>query len=189
MIFAQSLEITGTREDFKELLQYTAPDEIKLLAKINELLTRTACYGCDRLYENLSDLLQCSSGYQPTFVDYGFCQNAADSLTLRLLQHPDYRVELAIRLQSDGTKIRLEVEDNGTGIDATVEPSLFYEKIASKKEVEGGIILNGGAGEHLWLAKRKIDALGGKIDYLNKGQNRGALFWYEIPVASIVVRP
>lgn len=187
MMFAEYLNITGTRDDFQELLHYTSPDEIKLLAKINDLLTATAYRGCERLYGNLATLLNCSL-VRPTFVDEGFCENAADSLTLRLLQHPDYRAELAIRLQSDGTMVRLEVEDNGTGIDAAVESSLFDEKIASQKKAEGGIIFNGGAGEHLWLAKKKIDALGGKMWYLNKGRNRGALFWYEIPLESIVVQ-
>lgn len=189
MRFAESFGLKMSQEGLNSIVPGIYDSEIQRLAEINYILSRTAMLSCSRMYADLASLFNCRLN-EPTFVNKGFIANAGDSLATRLQASPDYIAELAVRLTADASRVRLEVEDNGTGIDEAVEPLLFLERIKSYKRVpESERIWNGGAGGHLLSAKRKIDALGGKMWYLNKGQNRGALFWYELPIESIVVRP
>jgi len=183
-MFAHSLEIRVTLEDLRQTVPRLAGEtEAQRLLRMNSLLCTTADGACLRHYETLAILLNRALVFRPSYVDLGFCSNASDSIMTMLLRYADFVGDLSVRLEGNGETIRLAVEDNGTGIDPEIEPLLFASTFSSPKKQEAlGEMYLGGRGIHLYEAKKRIEAVGGKIDYINKGKNRGALFWYEIPV-------
>ena len=192
MIFASTLEIRVTREELRGLV-YPKADEknIAILQRMNEVLYGSASNYCTDLYKMLNS-------YFPQvlprpgfafFVDEGFCMNASDSLMLMFQRYPKHVAELAVRVRANETHVGLEVEDNGTGIDPAVEHRLFIEEIRSKKRGKLKDVYHGGQGIHLYEAKKIIDDLGGRIGHINKGKNRGALFWYEVPLENLLIKP
>ena len=191
--FAESLEIRITQEELQAAVQWVPPDrEVHIFREMNGVLCRMAIDGCDRLYETLASRLRLdglSVKYllSPQFAHNGFCYNAGDSIIARCSLYPEHVAEVGIRLASDQTTVRLEVEDNGMGINPRVEKCLFARNIRSKKRRKA--IFIGGRGTHMHDAKEEIDYRHGKIGYINKGKEQGAIFWYEIPLEAMVVRP
>ncbi|MDP3640169.1 MAG: ATP-binding protein [Nanoarchaeota archaeon] len=190
MIIASALEIRATLNDLEEIIGRHHPEaKTKKLRRTNDLLFAIAYSHCERLYHMLESFLGRTVENFPAFVNGGFCANASDSLMLMFQRYPEHVAELAVRMKADETLVRLEVEDNGTGIDPAVEQYLFYEQIDSKK-TRGKLknVYHGGTGLHLYGSKRRIDKLSGRIGHINKGKNWGALFWYEIPLEKLLVK-
>ena len=187
MNFSERVEISGTKE---ELCKFVSPVEGNdtALYLINAHLSRLAITSCSRMYENLATLVNCRLE-EPRFVNKGFMYNASDSVVTRLSREEEYRAWIAVRLYVDNARVHLEVEDNGTGIDEEIEELLFAERLRSTKRFPEPLpFVLGGSGAHLQSSKRKIDELQGRIGHINKGQNWGALFWYEIPLENIMMR-
>ncbi|MBI1968363.1 hypothetical protein HYS49_00470 [Candidatus Woesearchaeota archaeon] len=190
MIFASALEMRATRKDLEDIVSRHHPEaKTKKLRRTNGLLFDLANSHCERLYDMLASFLGRKVENFPDYINWGFCANASDSLMLMFQRYPEHVAELAVRMTADKTAVKLEVEDNGTGIDPDVEQYLFYEQIDSKK-ARGELkdVYHGGAGLHLYDSKRSIDMLGGRIGHINKGKNLGALFWYEIPLEQLLVK-
>lgn len=119
------------------------------------------------------------------YVGCGYATNAVESIIMKSAKNKHkYVGELELRLLADDEKIRLEVEDNGTGIDYKVEPYLFLEPVNSAKEKMDNVY--GGKGFFLYQAKKYVEELKGEVGYKNKGLNNGAIFWYEVPIKSII---
>jgi len=115
------------------------------------------------------------------YIASGFIFNAIDSLTERWSDDLEFQAYLRISVDND-TALRVEVEDNGTGIKRGEE--LFIDRYGSKKDSSA---MHGHEGVHLYNSRVLIEALDGRIGFVNKGMNKGATFWYEVPLSSLTI--
>ncbi len=76
-----------------------------------------------------------------------------------------------VRLFNTGEKHRIEVSDNGTGINEAQRPRIFSPNFTTK---------SGGMGLGLAMVKNIIDSAGGKITFM-PGKQRGTTFIIELP--------
>ncbi|MBI2176327.1 ATP-binding protein [Candidatus Woesearchaeota archaeon] len=111
---------------------------------------------------------------------YWYVENAADSIKTRIEEDANFVGKLKLLAQLHADSVRLEVEDNGTGIDPEVEPLLFISRIESAKF--GKLNMHGGLGVSLYWLSNKLEKIGGRVGYVNKGQGVGAAFWCEVPL-------
>jgi len=118
------------------------------------------------------------------YVASGFIFNAVDSLTERWVNDLNFQAYLRLTIDRDESlkSIKVEVEDNGTGI--RKGDDIFVAKYGSKKDYS---VMHGYEGFHLYNSQVLIEALGGAIGFINKGMNKGAIFWYEVPLASLAI--
>jgi signal transduction histidine kinase len=104
---------------------------------------------------------------------------------VRMMQVIDNLLSNALKFTKEGT-ISLSVEsndrrqavvsvkDNGQGIDPSISPKLFT-KFATKSEI-------GGTGLGLFISKNIIEAHGGKIWAENNTNEKGATFYFSLPL-------
>ncbi|HJZ88207.1 MAG TPA: ATP-binding protein [Polyangia bacterium] len=79
---------------------------------------------------------------------------------------------ITLRLLPDRGKVRLEVEDNGTGIPADYMPRIFDPFFTTKK--------HGGTGLGLAISRKIVEELGGQITVLSEA-GQGARFVITLP--------
>jgi PAS domain S-box-containing protein len=94
--------------------------------------------------------------------------------------------EVAITTRVLATRVRVEVNDTGIGIDVDQAGDLFqpFTRLAA------GAARTEGTGLGLSLSRALVEAMDGSIGYTPRtdGQN-GACFWFELPVASLASLP
>ncbi len=83
------------------------------------------------------------------------------------------RGRILIRVSDAGKKVRLEVLDNGAGVDAADEPKLFQPFFTTKP-------VGKGTGLGLSVSYGIIDSYGGSIGYA-RNEWGGATFFFELP--------
>ena len=102
---------------------------------------------------------------QQTLVN--LIQNAADGL----VDSPDPRkIRVCTQRLPKGNRVRVAVIDNGPGVSAEFESSLFQKRFTTKRK---------GHGYGLVTCQRIIDKHNGRIGYLH---DTGAEFFFEIPI-------
>jgi signal transduction histidine kinase len=90
-----------------------------------------------------------------------------------------------VRARHEGTAVRIEVEDQGSGVPPE-EQQRVWEKFYRGADVVRHN-LQRGTGIGLALVKALVDAQGGRVG-LESGAEGGALFWFELPAAESAVR-
>lgn len=170
----------------------------------------SACDGLDRLLNELNVQYRnhTQSEGNPHELNYGpahvtlyksgrvLIMNAKDSINMRRVrQGVNFLGRIEANVSTSEGKLRVAIEDNGLGIDPEVEPYLFtclsempIPQHLLKRNMDtkaGGI--TGWFGVDLIQVREKVEGLGGKVFYENKGQNLGAIFGYEIPISSLHV--
>jgi PAS domain S-box-containing protein len=93
---------------------------------------------------------------------------------------------LAVRTSNPRvTELRVEVVDDGVGIDAAVLPSIF----TAFEQGDPGITRQfGGLGLGLTISKALVELHGGQIHVHSEGRGRGARFTVELPTVGTVSR-
>ena len=84
-----------------------------------------------------------------------------------------------------GSRLRVEVEDTGVGIDAAVAEKLFLPFSQADASTTRRF---GGTGLGLSISKHLVELMGGLIG-LSTQTGRGCLFWVELPFERSVERP
>ena len=82
---------------------------------------------------------------------------------------PKYHFEIELR----GEFIGIKVEDNGSGMTPEVERKLFDQGFTTKSD---------GNGIGLHNSSLLANSLGGKLEYINKGPGKGAVFSLVLPI-------
>jgi PAS domain S-box-containing protein len=100
-------------------------------------------------------------------------QNLLDNAAKFLGNQPEPRIEVGAR--QDGDETLCWVRDNGIGIDPRYHERIFglFEKLNSDSKE--------GTGIGLAIAKRIVEAHGGRIRVESEGEGRGATFYFSIP--------
>ena len=75
-----------------------------------------------------------------------------------------------------GARVRVEVEDTGSGVAPEIEPRLFSPFVTTKPP---GL----GKGLGLFLCRRILEAAGGGVGFSPR-EGGGATFWVELPSAT-----
>jgi C4-dicarboxylate-specific signal transduction histidine kinase len=115
-----------------------------------------------RVHANFTELEQ---------VTLNFVINAQQSIESAAVP----RGRIVIRVSDAGRKVRLEVLDNGLGVDAANEPKLFQPFFTTKP-------VGKGTGLGLSVSYGIIDSYGGSIGY-SRNEWGGATFFFELPAA------
>ncbi|GEM_PF-3433458 len=114
------------------------------------------------------------------FIGQESIENSEDSMKIKsLINVESYQGHLEMRIHLTKRRLRFEIEDDGNGLDADVEPELYKGEIKSKKN---GEIFNGKRGSFLFIINTAVRAVNGDLGFVNKGSHSGAIFWYEFPV-------
>jgi signal transduction histidine kinase len=79
---------------------------------------------------------------------------------------------VSVKLTSPGNKHRIEISDNGTGIDEERKSKIFSPNFTTK---------SGGMGLGLAMVKNIVDTIGGEISFISLEGN-GTTFIIELPV-------
>jgi signal transduction histidine kinase len=86
------------------------------------------------------------------------------------------RREVRVRVEAtDGSTVRLEVEDTGPGIPRSLGERVFEPFVRGSSD-------GSGSGLGLATAKRLVTAHGGRIGFRSQ-EGQGTLFWVELPQA------
>jgi two-component system phosphate regulon sensor histidine kinase PhoR len=85
-----------------------------------------------------------------------------------------------LRARDEGATVRIEVEDDGPGIDPRYRDRVFerFYRVDRGRSREAG-----GTGLGLAIVKHLADAMDGEVG-LEPGAERGSVFWVRLPVAS-----
>lgn len=80
--------------------------------------------------------------------------------------------------RKESGEVRVEVNDNGSGIDAIDLPHIFEEFYRSQQHKKYS-----GTGLGLSIVKQLVEAQGGKVGVTSEGIGKGASFYFTIPVS------
>ncbi len=102
-----------------------------------------------------------------TIVIENFLSNA--------VKYSDDKIE--VNIKKEGSNVLLEVKDSGMGIPAKEQKKLFSKFFRAKNALEKG---KKGTGLGLYLSKKIIENLGGKVGVKSK-EGEGSTFWFSLP--------
>lgn len=120
--------------------------------------------------------LQLSSGLPSIFADIGLVEQVLMNLVLNARDAIPEVGKVTIRsLPVDGTKVMLEIEDTGSGIEAATLPKLFQPFFTTKEPGKG-------TGLGLASVHRIMNKLGGSIQ-VNSQLGKGTIFQLTFPAA------
>lgn len=90
---------------------------------------------------------------------------------------PGMKPQVRVRTQTEGTTVRLWVEDNGIGIPAEAQEKIFgiFERLHSRQAYEG-------TGIGLAIVKRAVERMGGRLG-VESESGQGSRFWIELQKA------
>jgi len=89
---------------------------------------------------------------------------------------------ILIRWLPDSSAIRLEITDQGTGLTAEEQARLFarFGRLRATRTASG---LTAGTGLGLYICRRLVEAMEGKIGVQTSDQGPGNTFWFTLPWA------
>jgi signal transduction histidine kinase len=90
-------------------------------------------------------------------------------------QAPGVTPRVVVSAERRGNNVRVEVSDNGIGIDPA-----HHERIFQVFERLHGLEMYPGTGIGLAIVKRGIERMGGRVG-LESELGKGAKFWFEVP--------
>ncbi len=128
-----------------------------------------ACNFIGRLYGDAPDMIFCNQQVIEEMLLNSFRSvlNKAKSLK------DGYRGKIDISIFSENDRLRVAVEDNGTGI---IDERNMFANHVYERTIEDN---TGGCGT--FLAKALVESIGGRLGYENKRPD-GARFFYELPI-------
>lgn len=112
-------------------------------------------------------------------VDRDRLRQVVQNLLQNAFLHSNTRTPVQLRLNATSDKVRFEVVDNGKGIPAEELEKIFdryYRRPAEKR--------SSGLGLGLYLSRRFIEGMGGRLWAESAGLNRGSTFIVELPRSS-----
>lgn len=153
----------------------TMPDPEKIPFNLAELVEKTIeLYSHQMGVHHLFHYSSEESSYQ-IFADRHQIQRVINNLLNNAIQAipPEKEGKIVIRLfQLPQHLVRLEIDDNGKGVENETHQKIFSPYFTTKSS---------GTGLGLAMCKDIIENSGGKIGF-NSNKNKGTCFWIEIPL-------
>ena len=94
--------------------------------------------------------------------------------------------EIRLRLDTDNGQARVEVGDEGVGIDAELMPHVFDLFVQGKQSIDRGA---GGLGLGLAIVKTLVRMHGGSVEARSEGLGRGSTFTVRLPLVARTEEP
>ncbi|MDA1337993.1 MAG: ATP-binding protein [bacterium] len=91
--------------------------------------------------------------------------------------------EIELSVTAKPTTILVQIRDTGVGIPLVKQKELFV-KFGRLNSSFVDSAKAGGTGLGLYISKQYVDGLGGKIGVISEGEQKGSIFWFEIPIKS-----
>jgi len=123
-------------------------------------------------------LEQRATGPTPILGDAGRLAQVLDNLVANALAHAPRGSSIALSIGPDAGVARVEIRDDGPGL-TLADQALVFERLYRADEARDRT--TGGAGIGLAVARRIIDAHGGRIG-VSSTPGQGATFWFTLPL-------
>ncbi|HVA90542.1 MAG TPA: ATP-binding protein [Chloroflexota bacterium] len=91
---------------------------------------------------------------------------------------------IVVRWYSEGAATRIEVADRGIGLSSEEQTRLFarFSRLRATRNASG---LTAGAGLGLYICRRLVEAMDGKIGVQAADEGTGNTFWFTLPLAAV----
>lgn len=119
------------------------------------------------------------------FFDQGQLEMILDSILNNALTYSKSKCLIEINLKETENFLILEIKDRGIGIIQDQQEKIFTKFFRGKNAVK---MQAGGLGLNMYMAKRIIDASGGKIEFKSK-ENFGTTFKISLPFSKPAIDP
>jgi PAS domain S-box-containing protein len=125
--------------------------------------------------------LELSIASEPIVVDADAARlsQAIQNLLHNAVKFTPEAGRIGVRVDRDGARARISIDDTGVGIDATTMPQLFGMFVQGAR---GQAASQGGLGIGLALARQLVELHGGTIEAHSDGHGRGSRFEILLPV-------
>ena len=87
--------------------------------------------------------------------------------------------KIFVTFTSDGKKVRFQVKDTGIGMNRKTQDLVFSTFFRGD---EARLKHTEGLGVGLYVLKRIVDNIGGVTGFYSAGENKGSMFFFEIPI-------
>jgi signal transduction histidine kinase len=139
------------------------------------MLAHEAAAALDPLRGGRKVEMECDHAQVSAFLDRDLIARVIQNFLGNALKFTEAKGAIRIRIEHDGTQVRLSVVDDGPGI-----PQEFHERIFEKY----GQVKSGrprlGTGLGLTFCRMAVEAHGGKIGVISE-PGKGSTFWLELP--------
>lgn len=176
--------IASAADGMKQLL-----DDLLELSRIGRSIKTRALIPLKEIVDEATTLLagdidareavvRCETGEQSVYGDAVQLRQLMQNLIDNAIKHNDRDLpEVAIRSETDGDFVVIEVADNGPGVATEYQERIFnlFDKLDPASE---------GSGIGLAIVKRIVDFHGGTISLVSEGPNTGCRFVIRLPATS-----
>ena len=141
-----------------------------------------ATSGLRAVAENKKVSLTVETGDSPCHVlgDADRLQQVVNNLVSNAIKFTPEGGAVLVTLRKNQTTCTITVADTGKGIDAEFLPHIF-DRYSQSRDTKSG--RKGGLGLGLAIAHRIVEMHGGSISASSEGENKGAAFTVELPLA------
>lgn len=170
--FSDDVAALAKAEESSVSMSYTALD-------VDRLARRSVAAVRERYdSKGVSLHLQVDPGLPPLWADEQRLGQVLGNLLENALRHTPSGGTVEISATNKGTRLRLEVRDDGEGITTEHLPQLFerFYRADTARDRD-----HGGAGLGLAIAKALVEAHGGNIAARSAGPGTGAIFVVDLP--------
>lgn len=104
------------------------------------------------------------------------------NMLVNAIKYTPSREKITIKSQKKGSYITISIQDNGIGITGEEKRILFQKFGKIERYGQGWDIITSGSGLGLFICKKIIEAHDGNMGVSSEGRNKGATFFFEIPI-------
>jgi signal transduction histidine kinase len=130
--------------------------------------------------------LELAAAEVPIVGDPVRLEQVTNNLVTNAIKYTPRGGHLAVRVAADGERARLEVEDDGIGMEPAMRDRAFDLFVQGAQSLDRS---RGGLGLGLTVVKQLVELHGGKVAVDSGGTNRGSRFVVSLPLAPVEVAP
>jgi signal transduction histidine kinase len=127
--------------------------------------------------KGLSVLLEAESDSVMAYIDSDKVEDVVINLVDNAIKYTE-KGKIVVRVMEKDSRVRIEVEDTGQGLNESEIRTLFHKFVRGSRSFQ---LHTDGSGLGLYIAKRVVDMHKGEIGVESGGEDKGSVFWFELP--------